>query len=273
MQKWKNSMKHVKNSKHPIHSNSTSWESVEKWYSGSVGNEGHYYHQNIVIPGILRLLSSAKNKLPPALLDLACGPGVLARHISANIDYVGVDISPSLVKSAKALDKNPKHEYIVADATKTIPLAKKDFSHAAIILAIQNMENPKEALINASKHLSPGGHLVVVMNHPCFRIPRQSSWKTDEEQKIQFRRLDCYSSKLNIPIQAHPSKGEQSATTWTFHNPLSSYSQWLFEAGFAIELIEEWHSDKVSTGKAAKMENKARNEFPLFMAIRAIKLT
>lgn len=259
-------------SAHPAPSQSTSWEPVEKWYRGSVGNEGHYYHQHIIIPGVLRLLSTSKNSLPPALLDLACGPGVLARHISANIDYVGVDISPSLIKSAKALDKNSKHQYIVADITKAIPLVKKDFSHAAIILAIQNMEHPKEAFLNAAKHLSSRGHLVIVMNHPCFRIPRQSSWKTDEEQKVQFRRIDSYSSKLNIPIQAHPSKGEQSTTTWSFHHPLSSFSQWLFEAGFAIEIIEEWHSDKVSTGKAAKMENKARSEFPLFLAIRAIKL-
>lgn len=253
-------------------SNTTSWEPVEKWYRSSVGNEGHYYHQTVVLPGVLRLLSSAKNSLPHALLDFACGPGVLARQIPANIDYVGVDISPSFIKSAKSYDKNPKHQYIVADGTKSIPLTKHDFSHAAIILALQNMEHPQAALANVAKHLAVGGHLVIVLNHPCFRIPRQSSWKIDEQQKIQFRRIDCYSSPLNIPIQAHPSKGEQSATTWSFHHPIASYSQWLFEAGFAIELIEEWHSDKVSTGKAAKMENKARKEFPLFMAIRAIKI-
>lgn len=252
----------------------TSWESVEKWYRGSVGDEGHYYHQHIILPGVLRLLAATTGKTAnaPSLLDLACGPGVLARHIPKHVDYVGVDISPSFIKAAKQGDKAPNHRYVVADATKAIPLEKSDFTHATIILAIQNMEHPKLAFLNAVKHLAPNGRLVIVMNHPCFRIPRQSSWKVDEEQKIQFRRIDRYLSPLNIPIQAHPSKGEQSATTWSFHYPLSSYSQWLFEAGFAIELIEEWHSDKVSTGKAAKMENRARAEIPLFLAIRAIKI-
>lgn len=249
---------------------STSWEPVEKWYRGSVGEEGHYYHQNIVIPGVLHLLAFDSPK-SPTLLDLACGPGVLARHIPKNIEYVGVDIAPSLIKAAKAQDHNPQHKYLVGDATKSLSLGKKDFSHAAIILAIQNMEHPKLAFQNAAHHLQSGGYLVIVMNHPCFRIPRQSSWKIDEEQKTQFRRIDRYSSPMSIPIQAHPSQGEQSATTWSFHHSLSAYSQWLFETGFTIELIEEWHSDKVSTGKNAKMENRIRAEIPLFMAIRAVK--
>lgn len=255
----------------PSTARSSSWEPVEKWYQGSVGEEGHYYHQHIVIPGVMRLLAF-NPKQKNSVLDLACGPGVLARHLPNEIEYTGVDISPSLIKSAKSMDRNPHHKYLVADATKTLPLEKSDFTHAAIVLAIQNMEFPKLAFQNASHHLVKGGHLIIAMNHPCFRIPRQSSWKVDEEQKIQYRRIDRYSSPLNVPIQAHPSKGEQSASTWSFHFPLAAYSSWLFEAGFAIELIEEWHSDKVSTGKAAKMENRSRSEIPMFMGLRAIKL-
>jgi ubiquinone/menaquinone biosynthesis C-methylase UbiE len=256
----------IKKTPHP----SSSWEPVEKWYRGSVGEEGHYYHQQVVIPGILRLLAFDKAK-SESILDLACGPGVLARHIPKEIAYTGLDISPSLIKAAQKMDSSPHHEYLVGDATKPLPLKKTTFSHAAIVLAIQNMEEPKAAFANASGHLTSQGRLVIVMNHPCFRIPRQSSWKVDEEQKVQFRRIDRYSSSLNIPIQAHPSKGEQSSITWSYHHPLSAYSRWLYETGFTIEIIEEWHSDKKSTGKFAKMENRSREEIPLFLAIRAVK--
>jgi len=249
---------------------STSWEPVERWYRSSVGEEGHYYHQHVVLPGVSRLLNLAKAQ-SPSLLDMACGQGVLARHIPKNVEYTGFDISPSLVKTAKSLDTNPKHHYFVADATKPLPLEKKDFTHAAILLALQNMEHPENALKNAAEHLAPFGRLVIVMNHPCFRIPRQSSWKVDEQQKIQYRRIDRYSSPLNIPIQAHPSQGEQSSSTWSFHYPLAAYSRWLFEAGFFLDLIEEWHSNKESTGKAAKMENRSREEFPLFLTFVAVK--
>lgn len=252
---------------------STSWEPVEKWYKGTVGSEGHYYHQRIVIPGVLKLLDFASSPiLPPSLLDLACGNGVLSHQLPANCEYEGFDLSPSLIKAAKKENKIPHHHFTVCDVTKALPLEKKQFSHTTIILALQNIKMPSLAIQNASKHLMKGGKLVMVLNHPCFRIPRQSSWQIDEQQKLQYRRIDKYASPMEIPIHAEPSKGTQSATTWSFHHPLQSYSQWLFEAGFTIELIEEWHSDKVSTGKNAKMENRSRTEIPLFMAIRAVKL-
>jgi hypothetical protein len=37
--------------------------------------------------------------------------------------------------------------------------------------------------------------------------------------------------------------------------------------------LEEWTSDKVSIGKAAKGENRARAEFPLFLVIKAVKMS
>lgn len=242
----------------------TSWEPVEKWYQTIVGEEGHYYHKQIILPGVMKMLDS-----PTAILDLACGPGVLARHLPENVDYFGVDISASLVKAAKSMEKNPKHDYHIADITKPLKLAKQDFSHATIILAVQNLEHPKIAFQNASKHLKKDGKLIIVMNHPCFRIPRQSSWQVDDAKKIQYRRIDKYFSPMQIPIHAHPSKGEQSAATLSFHYPLSSFTRWLFEAGFTVEIMEEWCSDKLSIGKNAKMENRSREEIPLFLAIRA----
>jgi Methylase involved in ubiquinone/menaquinone biosynthesis len=250
----------------------TSWEPVEKWYQGTVGDEGHYYHKHVVIPGVLRLLELDK-ATTPSLLDVACGQGVLARQIPTIVNYTGVDISPSLIKNAKVADAARNHLYMVADALKALPLTKRDFTHAAIVLAIQNMKEPKLAFDNIAKHLAPGGKLVIAMNHPCFRVPRQSSWKVDDQQKVQYRRIDRYSSSMEIPIHAHPSKGEESVSTLSFHHPLASYSLWLHQAGFAIELIEEWHSNKVSTGGAAKMENRSRMEIPLFLAIRAIKIS
>jgi hypothetical protein len=93
----------------------------------------------------------------------------------------------------------------------------------------------------------------------------------DEENKIQYRRIDRYFTPMKIPIQAHPSQGQESTTTWSFHHPLSDYTHWLHEAGFSINLIDEWCSDKESIGRTAKMENRARQEIPLFLTIAAQK--
>lgn len=251
-------------------SSPTSWQKVGKWYNEAVGETGHYYHQAIIIPNVLKLLNFFEEQ-PASLLDLACGQGVLSRHLPPSISYVGVDAAAQLIAAAKRYRHPATHQFIQADITQKLPLQHTLFTHGTIILALQNIEHPLAVFKNANQHLQSGAPFIIVLNHPCFRIPRQSSWKVDEENKIQYRRIDRYMSAMHIPIQAHPSKGQKSVQTLSFHYPLSDYSRWLKEAGFTIDLIEEWCSDKVSEGRAAKMENRSRKEIPLFMAIVARK--
>ncbi|MEX0962064.1 MAG: class I SAM-dependent methyltransferase [Simkaniaceae bacterium] len=238
----------------------SSWESVSSWYDSLVSTDGHYFHQHVIFPKLLPLITGKNLKV----LDLGCGQGPLARKLPNATEYLGIDLSPSLIQFAKSKNPNPKIKFMCADATKPLKL-EKDFTDAFMILCLQNMKNPEGALKNAYKALAPQGRLFLVLNHPAFRIPRQSHWGVDEIRKIQFRRLDCYLSELEIPIQKSPSMGEKSATTLSFHKPLSKWSELLFTSQFLIEKIEEWTSDKVSTGKKARMEDRARKEFPLFL--------
>lgn len=250
---------------------STSWQPISKWYNEAVGEHGHYYHQTLVIPNTLKLLNLTDSTQQLSVLDLACGQGVLSRVIPPHVDYVGIDLASDLIKAARQYNKNPHYHYLTGDVTKKLPVEKTNFTHATMILALQNIETPLKVFKNMAHHLQSQGVAVFVLNHPCFRVPRQSSWKLDSENKIQYRRIDRYMSAMKIPIQTHPGQGKESPQTWSFHYPLSSYSQWLQEAGFTIDLIEEWCSNKVSEGKMAKIENRSRSEIPLFMAIKVIK--
>ena len=245
-------------------STSTSWEKSGSWYTKSVGEKGNYYHQHLVIPNSLRLLNLQNNS---SLLDLACGQGVLARALPKSVGYLGLDLSPSLIKEAQRLSR---HQFKVADVSKPLPSPPQKFSHAAIILALQNLEHPETALKNASDYLIPGGKLLIVLNHPCFRIPRQSSWGIDPQNKLEYRRVNRYLSPLKIPVTTNPGI-PNSPVTWSFHYSLSSYFQFLKNSGFVITDLEEWASDKASVGRAARMENRARSEFPLFIALLAQK--
>ena len=76
---------------------------------------------------------------------------------------------------------------------------------------------------------------------------------------------------MEIPINMTPGQ-KQIKQTWSFHHPLSTYFQWLKESGFVVSDCQEWSSDKESEGKAARMENRARSDFPLFMCIVAKKI-
>ena len=75
---------------------------------------------------------------------------------------------------------------------------------------------------------------------------------------------------MQIPINMNPSD-RNSPITMSYHHPIGDYSRMLKDAGFTIDLIEEWTSDKESEGRAAKMENRSRSEIPLFLAIKAVK--
>lgn len=242
---------------------STSWESSQKWYDSIVGEKGHYYHEQVVLPNSLRLLDL---KAGDSILDLGCGQGVLERSLPPYVHYVGVDAAPSLIQSAKKKSKRP---FYVADITKPLQIQEGPFSHASLILVTQNLELPEGAFQNAANYLKLQGKLLIVLNHPCFRIPRQSSWGLDESKKLQYRRVDLYMSSLKIPIQTHPGQKDRSPSTWSFHHPLSFYFKVLSQAGFCVEMVEEWISDKKSTGSKATMENRSRKEFPLFMALLA----
>lgn len=154
--------------------------------------------------------------------------------------------------------------------------------------AIQNIKNFALALAEAFRVLRQGGRLVIVMNHPSFRIPKRSGWGFDYEKKIQYRRVDEYISESETAISMHPglnaSEGRVGRTdssdesvlgevfTISFHRPLQAYFKALRKAGFLVSRLEEWTSNKKSqSGPRVDAENKARREFPLFLALEAVK--
>ncbi len=246
----------------------TSWQKVAPWYNNLVGAEGHYYHKQVVLPGLLRLLNLRSTS---SVLDLGCGQGVVSRVIPDIARYVGVDKAAALIESAKRNNKNANHSFVVADVTKPLTHIESGFTHCCIVLALQNMEKPEGVFENVARLLQAGGEVVIVLNHPVFRIPRQSGWGVDEKTKQQHRWINRYLSALRIPITMNPGK-KDSQTTWSFHRPLQDYISMITKAGFVITGLEEWVSDKESEGKAAKMENRARSEFPLFLTLVAKKI-
>jgi SAM-dependent methyltransferase len=244
----------------------TSWTQVGQWYDEIVSKKGHYHHQETLFPNLKRFL---KFNQEDSLLDIGCGQGVLARYLPKGCTYYGVDLAPSLIQKAKT--HSPSLQFFVRDATKPLNLDRKEFSYATFILSLQNMSAPAQAIQQAALYLKKGGKLLLVLNHPCFRIPRQSHWEIDLEKKLQSRKVDRYMSPIEIPIQMHPSQQEQRLTTYSYHFPLSHLFSFLKDASMLVSSLEEWCSHKESTGKFAKMENRARKEFPLFLMIEATK--
>ncbi len=243
------------------------WDQAARWYDALVGMQGSEYQQSLILPGALSLLELKKSE---KALDVACGQGVFCRYLHDKGHKVeGLDVSSALIEAARR--RSPKSIlFHHADAGDPEALKGATFDAVSCLLAVQNIEHLVPMLNNVRRWLKPSGRFVMVATHPCFRIPRQSHWEYDETKKTQYRRVDLYASETEIPIVTPPKNGARGHTT-TYHRPLQSYFESLASAGFAVDRLEEWTSGKTSEpGKRAKAENRARQEFPLFLALRAI---
>lgn len=238
------------------------WDAVAQWYNGWVGQDGSDFHRNIAIPALLNLLQPAPGQ---AILDIGCGTGVLAPHIHrANAHYTGIDISPKLIRAARSYHGSLA-TFRVLDARKLQKgVPPEHYDACTFLLSIQDMNPLEDVLQNAAYALRGGGSVVLVMTHPCFRIPRQSGWGYDEGRKLQYRRVDHYLSPLKIPMKQH-----KQGTTISFHRPLSAYINALSACGFVVDRLDEMTSHHKGKTKA---ERRANDEIPLFVALRARKL-
>jgi SAM-dependent methyltransferase len=238
----------------------TSWDRVARWYDRSL-TRGSDLHRDVVVPGALRLLDPKKGE---RILDVGCGQGLFCNELfRRGAEVTGVDASRRLIQTAQRRWRGPR--FLVGDALSL----EGSFDALVCLLALQNMAPLADIVRSMARVLKPGGRLIWVLNHPCYRIPRQSGWGFDEKRRLQFRRVDRYLSPMRIPIQMHPGAAPD-VRTWTFHHPLSAYFSALGSCGLAVDALEEWVSERSSqAGPRARAEDSARAEIPLFLALRA----
>src|SRR5258705_12493022 len=95
----------------------SSWEGSHDWYDKIVGLKGHYYHEQLILPFVIKALDLEATK-KVKLLDLACGQGILERALPKGVSYVGVDVSPSLIKAATQHSQKKDSSFLKGDITK-----------------------------------------------------------------------------------------------------------------------------------------------------------
>lgn len=254
----------------PLPFTRTSWEPLAKWYDGWVGAEGSQHHQKLAIPAVLEMLQVQQGE---QILDVGCGQGVLAPYITkAGGAYTGIDTSKTLIQLAQEHHRG-KGQFIVGDARKlTKWLPKDQFDKAVLMLCIQDMDPLEPIFDQLSQVIKPNGQVVILMMHPCFRIPRQSGWGFDEGRQLTYRRVDHYLTPLSVPLKAY--SGHKVGISLSFHRPLSSYFAALNQAKFAVDKLVELPGYKRENTQSheAKAMNRAHEEIPLFLGLRAVKI-
>jgi len=247
---------------------STSWGAVAPWYDELLETDGDTYQSKVIWPNLLRLLGNIKSK---KILDLACGQGFFSREIfKQGAEVTGVDISEELIVLARK-HSDAKIKFLFANAER-LPFPDQSFDTVIAILALQNIENLFGATAEIARVLKADGRFILVLNHPAFRIPKESFWEFDAKQNIEYRRIGRYLSESRAEIIMNPGKGADK-TTVSFHRPLQMYFKALAKNGLAVTRLEEWISHRESAkGPRKEAEDKARKEFPLFLSLEAKKI-
>lgn len=243
----------------------TSWGNVASWYHNLLRGEKGTYQQDVILPNMVRLLGPKKGQI---VLDLACGPGFFAREFTKKgATVIGVDISEELIGFAKKEVAGVDFFVAAADA---MPMVKNESIDAVtIILALQNMESLAAVIAECGRVLKPDGRLLLVLNHPAFRVPKMSEWGWDEARGIQYRRVDAYLSEARVKIDMHPGD-DPEVHTWSFHRPLQVYMKALAKEHFCLTRMEEWISNRQGPrGRKFSASERARKEIPLFLFLEA----
>jgi len=111
-----------------------------------------------------RFLAAVDPRCDERALDVACGPGLLARAFAPHVrEYVGVDLTPAMVDKAGALTRDAgitNARFEIADALR-LPFEANTFDLVLTRLALHHMPDPYRAVQEMSRVLRPGGRLGV----------------------------------------------------------------------------------------------------------------
>ena len=273
-------------------SKDTSWGGVAGWYDELLEESPDSFQAKVILPNLLRILKSGQGSTLSGVrvIDIACGQGYFSRAFGkAGAKVVGADISPELISKAK--ERSPETiSFNIAPADKLNFAQNNSFDVAVIILSLQNIENINGVLSECSRVLKEKGRLIIVLNHPAFRIPHKSSWDWDDlprsprfgeaggkagKKGRQYRRIEAYLKEYKVEIDMTPGEKDKAnkKKTISFHRPLQSYFKSLASVGLVVTNLEEWVSHKKSQkGPRSAEEDRTRKEIPMFLMLEAGKL-
>jgi len=150
-----------------------------------------------------RRCKAAMPFLAGEILDVGCGTGILAKHISANC-YLGVDTDLVSLKLANA--QNPEHVF-----QSHLPKKSQKFDTILALAVIEHVPNPKDFLITCSNYLKPtsGAKIVITTPHPSMekihyigsRLGLFSRHANEEHEELfDYKRLLYVSSRSGLNL-------------------------------------------------------------------------
>lgn len=118
---------------------------------------GHYDAMQI-------LVELAQVRSDDNVLDVACGPGLVACEFAPRVEHVtGIDITPAMIEQAIELQKERNLQNLTWTVAEAVPLPFPDhsFSLAITRYSFHHLLSPVKALAEMVRVCRPGGRVLV----------------------------------------------------------------------------------------------------------------
>ncbi|TME55655.1 MAG: class I SAM-dependent methyltransferase [Chloroflexi bacterium] len=236
---------------------SQAWEAVAGDWAAWARRPGHDSYWRFHRQPFFQLLP-APGRLT---LDIGCGEGRVARDLkSLGHNVVAVDVSPTMVRLAKAAD--PSMQVIVADAAH-LPFDDGFADLAVAFMSLHDMDDLSAAVGETSRVLGPGGVLCAAIVHPINSAGQFAS--LDEGAPFVVEGSYLASHRYQETVE----RGDLRMTFTSHHRPLQEYFAALESAGLSVEALREPTVDESSVIERADRARWLR--LPLFLDLRARK--
>jgi SAM-dependent methyltransferase len=206
-------------------------------------------------PAIRRLLGSVEGR---TVLDLGCAAGHLSRElVLAGADVVALDKSERMVAHARRLlDGRARVE--VADLGQPLHMIEsRSMDLVAASLVLHYLPDWQGVISEIRRVLKPGGALVMSVHHPI------TGWFRSD--KADYHRIELIEERWNV------DGVETTAQMW--RRPVSAVFAPLLEQGLVIDAVHEPEPDFDAGAVPEPRMRQALNTSPVFLYLRALRLT
>jgi 2-polyprenyl-3-methyl-5-hydroxy-6-metoxy-1,4-benzoquinol methylase len=232
---------------------------------------GNLFSRVLIGPATERLLAIQPGEV---VLDVACGNGALARRLAdLGAHVVAVDFSETFLDRARArsVQYADRIEYGIVDATskeQLLALGQQRFDAASCSMGLMDMVDISALAATLPLLLRPGGRFVFSVQHPCFNSNAVSI--VGERGQFGDTITSRFAAKVSAYLTVPPGKGVgmpgEPVPHYYFHRPLSKLLGVFFEAGFALDGLEEPQLDEDTQSASALSWASVRDIPPILVA-------
>lgn len=214
------------------------YDAIDDYYTEFVRRElqDSNSHFSLRTNEIIHILGEINGK---QICDLACGEGYLSRMLAEWGGMVtAVDISHPLLQQARGTSQGCSINFLLDDAQTLHSVADESFDTVVCNMALMDIPEIAPVFQAVNRILKPAGQFIIALLHPCFETPftvPETIAEVDEAGNYVACRVLHYNQEGFWQSGGRGLRGKVGA----YHRKLSTYLNWLIQAGFTIEEVAE----------------------------------